>query len=175
MRWGASRQRHVVKPNRARLPEARQPTRDSNEIEFLIRTALAWWSRRRWCAPGFGQRVSDPPARAQRIGVIGTGHAGHALTHLPSLRARPKQRTFPRTALFVAAVTSTTVPSDSRCAGFNFAIGLYEPLCPDSGRTDGPLVFHLPPCTRAAPLTPPRPAAHTPPDRGAADMAFAAT
>src|SRR5437899_11250198 len=27
--------------------------------------ALAWWSRRRRCAHGSGQRVSDPPARAR--------------------------------------------------------------------------------------------------------------
>ena len=36
-----------------------------------------------------------------------------------------------------------------------FTVGLYEPRGPDPGCADGPLVFRSPPCTRAAPSTPP--------------------
>jgi len=65
------------------------------------------------------------------------------------------------------------VPSDARCAALDFALGLYEPRCPDQDRADGPLVFRSSPCPRAAPCTPPRPPARVPPDRGAGDVAFA--
>ena len=47
-------------------------------------------------------------------------------------------------------------------------------VAPTPGCADGPLVFHLTPCTRAAPHTPPRPAARTSPDSCAPGMAFAA-
>src|SRR5437867_9143227 len=85
----------------------------------------------------------------------------------------PPQGPFAPPALFVASLVATMVPSDSRCAALAFTVGLYEPRCPNSGRADGSLVFRASPCTRAAPSTPPRPAARTPPDRGAADVAFA--
>ncbi len=62
-------------------------------------------------------------------------------------------------AFFVATICGTTTPSDSRCARLDFAFGLYEARCPDGGGADGPLVFRSSPCTRAAPPTPPRPAA----------------
>ena len=55
--------------------------------------------------------------------------------------------------MFVAVVCSTTVPSDSRCARLDFAVGLYEPRCPDPGGADGRLVFRSAPCPRAAPHT----------------------
>ena len=63
-------------------------------------------------------------------------------------------------------------PSDSRCAAPAFTFGLCGPRCPDSGRADGSLVFRPPPCPRAAPPTPPRPPARTPPDRGAEGVAY---
>jgi hypothetical protein len=63
--------------------------------------------------------------------------------------------------------------SDSRCAALDFAFGLYEPPCRDTGCAVGPPVFRAAPCTRAAPRTPPEPAvrfgARTP------DVAFAVT
>src|SRR5687768_16024142 len=86
----------------------------------------------------------------------------------------PPQGPFPPVALFVATIRGTTTPSDARCAALAFAVGLYEPRGPDPGCADGPLVFRSSPCTRAAPRTPPRPAARAP-DWCAADMAFAAT
>lgn len=49
-------------------------------------------------------------------------------------------------------------PSDSRCAGLDFALGSYEYARPDPGRADGPLVFRATVRTRAAP---PYPAAAT--------------
>ena len=86
-------------------------------------------------------------------------------SRLPAPSARSPQGPFPPAALFVTAfvspdrseVFSTTIPSDSRCTVLDFAIGLYEPLRPDSGSADGPLVFRTPPDTRAAPSTPPEP------------------
>src|SRR5919197_3025673 len=87
----------------------------------------------------------------------------------------PPQGPFAPRALFVARLSTTTVPSDARCAARDFAVGLYAPRCPDSGRADGPLVFRSSPCPRAAPHTPPRPATRAPPDWGIADVAFAAT
>ena len=75
----------------------------------------------------------------------------------------PPQGSFPPAALFVAAIRGTTTPSDARCARLAFAVGLYEARCPDPGRADGPLVFRSSPCTRAAPSTPPRPAAQSSP------------
>src|SRR6185436_10954465 len=42
---------------------------------------------------------------------------------------------------FVAGALSTMVPSDCRCAVFDFALGLYEPPCRDVGCADGSLVF----------------------------------
>src|SRR6266481_749127 len=53
----------------------------------------------------------------------------------------PPQGPFAPPALFVAGLDTTMVPSDSRCAARAFAVGLYEPRCPDSDRADGPLVF----------------------------------
>src|SRR6266853_2335242 len=84
---------------------------------------------------------------------------------LPAPPARPPQGPFPPAALFVTtfvpagrpAVCSTSIPSDSRCTALDFAFGLYEPPCPDTGCADGSLVFHTSPDTRAAPPTPPEP------------------
>src|SRR5437773_4194701 len=92
-----------------------------------------------------------------------------------ALSTLPPQGPFAPPALFVAGLVTTMVPSDSRCAALAFATGLYEPRCRDDGCADGPLVFRSAPCTRAAPHTPPRPAARTPPDRSATGMAFAVT
>ena len=91
------------------------------------------------------------------VGVVGTGPAGHALARAcsPTL---PPQGPFAPPAFFVTGLVTTSVPSDSRCAALAFAVGLYEPRCPDAGCADGPLVFRSPPCPRAAPSTPPRPA-----------------
>ena len=63
------------------------------------------------------------------------------------------------------------IPSDSRCAVADFALGLYDAPRPDLGRTDGPPEFRAPPCTRAAPSTPPEPAASF--GALAVDVAFA--
>ena len=73
----------------------------------------------------------------------------------------------------LALASATTIASDSRCALLDFALGLYELACPDSGRADGPLVFHTTPCTRAAPPTPPQPPARF--GSGANGVAFAVT
>src|SRR5213592_4478913 len=84
----------------------------------------------------------------------------------------PPQGPFAPPAFCDTGLVTTMVPSDSRCAALAFADGLYEPRRPDSGRADGPLVFRSAPCPRAAPCTPPRPAARASPDWGAADVAF---
>src|SRR5579864_1990393 len=106
------------------------------------------------------------------------GELEPGLPVMPSrVLARPTllpQGPFAPLALFAASLVTTTIPSDSRCAALAFADGLYESRCRDDGRADGPLVFRPSPCSRAAPPTPPRPAARTPPDRGASGMAFAA-
>jgi len=73
--------------------------------------------------------------------------------------------------LFAVAITGTTIPSDSRCARPDFAFGLYGRACRDGGRADGPLVFRVSPCTRAAPRTPPGPPAGSGTPTG--DVAFA--
>src|SRR3970040_1582469 len=86
----------------------------------------------------------------------------------------PPQGPFAPRALFVARLGTTTVPSDSRCGALAFAGGLYEARRPDPRCADGPLVFLSPPCTRAAPPPPPRPATRFPPDWGVADVAFTA-
>src|SRR3990172_5133836 len=96
-------------------------------------------------------------------------------SHDPSVRARPKQGPFPPATLFVVAIDSTTTPSDSRCAGLDFAFGLYETPCRDGGPADGPLSFRTSPWTRAAPRTPGGPDARSTPDSCASDVAFAVT
>ena len=80
----------------------------------------------------------------------------------PSLR--PRSATRPS-----SVVRPPLTPAAPR---LDFAIGVYEPRCPDPGCTDGSLVFRASPCTRAAPLTPPRLIACTPPDQDAMGMAF---
>ena len=77
--------------------------------------------------------------------------------------------------LFVARLSTTTIPSDSRCAALDFAGGLYEPRCPDLGCADGSLVFRSAPCPRAALRTPPSSRTRASPDWGARDIVFAAT
>jgi len=65
------------------------------------------------------------------------------------------------------------VPSDFRCAVFDFVLDLYEAPGRDGGCADGSLVFRDDPCTRAATPTPPRP-----PDRWGSrsvGVAFAVT
>jgi hypothetical protein len=116
-----------------------------------------------WPHPQSMLRVARFDTELTPSGVIGTGPAGHA-PRVAARSTRPEQGSFPPAALFVAAITSTTTPSDSRCARLDFAIGLYESLGPDQGGADGPLVFRSSPCTRAAPHTPPRPAIRVPPD-----------
>lgn len=91
---------------------------------------------------------------------------------VPAPRARPKQGSFPPTALCSATLTGTMTPSDSRCAALDFTIGLYEPPCPDQGRADGPLLSPVEPCVRAAPHTPAGPTARRSPGFGAADVAL---
>src|SRR5688572_13038480 len=63
---------------------------------------------------------------------------------LRSTRLRP-QGPFPPAALcctaFVAGALGTMVPSDFRCAVFDFALGLYEPPVRDGGCADGSLAF----------------------------------
>src|SRR5215475_11882693 len=81
---------------------------------------------------------------------------------LRSTRLRP-QGPFPSAALFctafVAGAGGTMVPSDFRCAVFDFVLDLYEAPGRDGGSADGSLVFRSDPCTRAATHTPPRPPA----------------
>ena len=107
-------------------------------------------------------------------GVIGTGPAGHALARACVGRRAPAG-TLRSARVVRRGLVTTTVPSDARCAALAFAVGLYEPRCRDDGCADGPLVFRSSPCPRAAPPTPPRPAARASPDWGAADVAFAVT
>src|SRR5229473_2604508 len=96
-------------------------------------------------------------------------------SRLPPPPTLPPQGPFPPAALFVATITGTTVPSDSRCTALAFAFGLYESPCRDHGRTDGSLLFRSNPCSRAAPHTPEGPAALSAPVPCVADMAFAVT
>src|SRR6185503_6872930 len=102
------------------------------------------------------------------MGARPPGWLGPDLPAMPSrVLARPTsppQGSFPPIALFVAMIRGTTTPSDLRCAALDFAVGLYEARCPDRGCADGPLVFRSAPYTRAAPCTPPRPAARATPD-----------
>ena len=83
----------------------------------------------------------------------GSGRAGQALARpcaldVPTAGALPSRRVIRRDD------PRYTTPSDARCPALVFAIGLYEPRCPDSDWTDGPLVFRSSPCTRAAPSYP---------------------
>src|ERR1044071_460865 len=77
-----------------------------------------------------------------------------------STRLRP-QGPFPPAALccaaFVAGAGGTMVPSDFRCAMFDFVLDLYESPGRDGGGADGSLVFRGDPCMRAATRPPPRP------------------
>src|SRR5436190_23505160 len=54
-------------------------------------------------------------------------------SRVPPPTAPSPQGSFPPVALFVAAIAGTTIPSDSRCARCDLAIGLYASLCPDVG------------------------------------------
>jgi len=63
------------------------------------------------------------------------------------------------------------IPSDSRFAPLDFALGLYESARRDDGREDGSLVFHASLSIRAAPRTPSGPDARF--GTSAAGMAFA--
>jgi len=92
----------------------------------------------------FGGRWHDGAGRLDRA-------PGSEVQTLPSrrvVRHGVRSRGLP-------TLIGTTIPSDSRCVALNFAFGLYEPPCRDSGCTDGSLVFRASPCTRAAPHTPP--------------------
>src|SRR5438132_12317596 len=95
-------------------------------------------------------------------------------SRLPPPSARLPQGPFPPATLFVVAIDGTTIPSDSRCAALDFALGLYEAPCRDDGDADGSLVFRTAPCTRAAPSTPVGPSTRSP-DTGAEDVAFVVT
>src|SRR5713101_1821151 len=87
----------------------------------------------------------------------------------------PPQGPFAPRALFVARLSTTTVPSDSRCPALAFTDGLYERRCPDSGWADGSLVLRSAPCPRAALRTPPSSRARAAPDCGTQDVVFAGT
>src|SRR2546427_10904940 len=65
--------------------------------------------------------------------------------HVLARPTLPPQGSFAPPALFFTGLVTTTVPSDARCAALVFAIGLYEPRCPDSGCADGPLVVRSAP------------------------------
>src|SRR3990170_5672010 len=96
-------------------------------------------------------------------------------SHVLARPTLPPQGPFAPLALFVASLVTTTVPSDSRCATLAFAVGLYEPRCPDPGCADGPLVLRSSPCPRAALRTPPSSRARASPDWDTRDVVFAAT
>lgn len=88
---------------------------------------------------------------------------------LPSSRVMPHDlRAHPH-----KADNSTTIPSDSRSAAPDFVLDLYEPPCRGNGNRDGPLEFHTPLCTRAAPRTPPEPTTRF--GTSVLDMAFTVT
>ena len=91
-----------------------------------------------------------------------------------SLRRRYDHRRGPSLLPRSAARRSSVLwpPLTPAAPLLDFAMGLYEPRCPDQNCADGSLVFRSAPCTRAAPPTPPRPTVPTPPDRGTVDMAF---
>src|SRR5688500_5770103 len=55
---------------------------------------------------------------------------------------------------FVAGADGTMVPSDFRCAVFDFVVDLYEAPCGDGGGADGSLVFRVNPCSHAVSSTP---------------------
>jgi hypothetical protein len=95
-------------------------------------------------------------------------------SRLPAPATQPPQGPFPPTALFVAVIDGTTIPSDSRSTRPDFAFGLYGRARRDDGRRDGPLVFRTSPCPRAAPRTPPGPDAGSG-TRPAPNVAFAVT
>ena len=88
-------------------------------------------------------------SRTLSTGLRPRGKLGPVLpampSRLPPSTAPSPQGPFPPVALFVAALTGTTVPSDSRCTRRDFAFGLYAPRCPDVGRADGSLLFPIEP------------------------------
>src|SRR5215467_12962499 len=103
--------------------------------------------------------------RTLSLGLRPRGELGRSASmplRVPLRSTRPlPQGPFPPAALcdtaFVAGASGTMVPSDFRCAVFDFVLDLYEPPGRDGGCTDGALVFRGDPCTRAATPTPPRP------------------
>lgn len=118
--------------------------------------AYSAWKRR----PGdrLAPRTAGVSCRTLSTGIGPRGYLGPDLpatpSRLPPPPARPPRGPFPPTGLFVAAISSTTVPSDSRCAAPDFGFGLYGPPRRDRGRADGSLLSRASPCSRAAPHTP---------------------
>src|SRR5713226_8590558 len=115
-----------------------------------------------------GDRLAATHSRRRSCRTLSAGSGPRGLlgpdwpampSRLPPPPARPPQGPFPPAALFVATITGTTVPSDSRCAAPDFTFGLFGLPCLDPGRPDGPLLFRPDPCSRAAPRTPEGPAA----------------
>ena len=106
------------------------------------------WKRRSGCrlATDHSRRWSS---RTLSTGLRPRGKLGPVLpampSRLPPSTAPSPQGPFPPVALFVAALTGTTVPSDSRCTRRDFTVGLYAPPCPDEGCADGSLLFHTEP------------------------------
>lgn len=147
----------------------------SHRTSRLLMRSYSAWNRRPGC------RLATSPSRCCGVSlrrraharrVVGPALAGHALSYNLGLTITG---TFAPVALLVAAIVTTTVPSDSRCAALAFAFGLYEPPVPDLGCADGSLLLRLEPCTRAAPSTPEIPDTRLCQEPGASNVAFAPT
>ena len=139
------------------------------------------WKRRPGC------RLAATPESALQLahfvdglastGVVGTGLAGHALALTCSADVAHRRDPSLRAALFVARPSSLLRSPRTPAAPRSLSPLAYTSrACPDDGlrRRASRVPFRLR-VTRAAPPTPPRPAARTPPDWGAADVAFAVT
>ena len=111
--------------------------------------------------------TADEPA-----GVVGSGHADHALT-LTSTARMIKAGVLRSWRVYLDADPTTTTPSDSRCPPLDFAIGLYERS--SLTRLDRRVsLVPIRPYARASLHTPQGPTAPDP-EPGLADMAFAVT
>jgi hypothetical protein len=135
-----------------------RPRGDRPLISLRHRWSYSAWKRR----PGDCLAALHSLRRSRRIlstVVRPPGWLGPRLAAIPASNpapsALPTQGPFPPTALFGTAIDGTTIPSDSRCAPDDFALGLYVQLHPDEGGADGSLAFRTSPCPRAAPPTPP--------------------
>src|SRR5438477_10586291 len=93
------------------------------------------WKRRS------GDRLAASQSRSWSCRTCSLGWLGRVASTMPSRlpppSARLPQGPFPPSTLFVVAISGTTIPSDSRCAALDLALGLYEAPRRDDDHADG--------------------------------------